>query len=186
MRRFSLLLSAVTVVLLSSAIVLSHPTAIAQEATPTGMVAMATHPVVGTWEMTTELAGNTFPFLAIFHADGTYLERYPWGAVFFGVWKPTGERTADGTVVAHEYIDDRLARGEGRFTVEVDATGNAMDTDGTFVNRFTDDGSIDLAVGGPSPGVRLEVLPVVPLSDVVPGGTPIIPAELTEEATPTP
>jgi hypothetical protein len=186
MRRFTVLLSVVAVVLLSSAVMLSRLHVAAQEATPAGIATMATHPVVGTWEMTTELAGNTFPFLAIFHADGTYLERYPWGAVFFGVWKPTGERTAEGTVYAHEFIDDRLTRAEGRFTVEVDETGNAMDTNGTFVNRFVDDGSIDLAVEGPSPGTRLEVLPVVPLSDLVPGGTPVVPAELTAEATPAP
>jgi hypothetical protein len=185
MQRFSKLLT-VVLVLLGSAVVIARPTTSAQEATPPGLAAMATHPVVGTWEMTTELAGNTFPFLAIFHADGTYLERYPWGAVFFGVWKPTGERTAEATVVAHEYMDDRLTRGEGRFTVEVDASGNTIDTDGTFVNRFQDDGSIELAVEGPSPGTRLEVQPVVPLSELVPGGTPVIPAELTGEATPTP
>jgi hypothetical protein len=74
MQRFSILLSAVVIVLLGSDVVLSRLPASAQDATPTGMAAMATHPVVGTWEMTTELTGNTFPFLAIFHADGTYLE----------------------------------------------------------------------------------------------------------------
>jgi hypothetical protein len=184
MRRFPVLLP--VVVLLSSAVMLSWLPAAAQDATPTGMAARSTHPVVGTWEMSTEVAGNTFPFLAIFHADGTYVERYPWGAVFFGVWKPTGERTAEGTVIAHEYIDDRLTRGEGRFTVEVDESGNTIDTDGTFVSRFEDDASIDLAVEGPSPGTRLEVQPVVPLSELVPGGTPVIPAELTGEATPAP
>src|SRR5215218_4314638 len=178
-RRFLLLLSVVLV--LSSTVVIGRPLAAAQEATPTGMAAMATHPVVGTWEMSSELPDFTFPFLAIFHADGTYLERYPWGAVFFGVWKPTGERTAEGTVVAHEFIDDRLARGEGRFTVEVDESGNAIYTDGTFVNRFQDDGSVELAVEGPSPGIRLEVLPVLPLSELVPEGTPVIPAELARE-----
>jgi hypothetical protein len=68
----------------------------------------------------------------------------------------------------------------------VDETGNAIDTDGPFVARYVDDGSIDLAIEGPAPGTRLEVLPVVPLSELVPGGTPVIPAELTGEATPTP
>jgi hypothetical protein len=170
MRRVSVFLSAAVVVFLSSVVVLSRPPAAAQEATPAGMVDMATHPVVGTWELSSELPDFSFPLLAIFHADGTYLERYPWGAVFFGVWKPTGERTAEGTVVAHEFIDDRLARGEGRFTVEVDETGNTISTDGTFINRFQDDGSIELAVEGPSPGVRLEVLPVLPLEELT--GTP--------------
>ena len=69
---------------------------------------MTPHPVAGTWELTGELAGNTFPILAMFHADGAYQELYPWGAVFFGVWKPTGERTAEGTIVAYGYVDDRL------------------------------------------------------------------------------
>jgi hypothetical protein len=186
MRRFMVSLAVVVVVLLSSADAISRPSAMAQEATPTGMAAMAEHPVVGVWDSTSELAGNTFSFLAIFHGDGTYMEIYPWGTVIIGVWRPTGERSAEATAVVYEYIDDRLARGEGRFTAEVDETGNAISTDGTFVSRFEDDGSIDLAVGGPSPGTRLEVLPVVPLSELVPGGTPVIPAELTGEATPTP
>ena len=171
MRRFPVLLMVVAVVLFSSAVMLTRPPAAAQEATPAGMADMAMHPVVGTWEMSSELPDFPFPFLAIFNADGTYLERYPWGAVFFGVWKPTGERTAEGTVVAHEFIDDRLARGEGRFTVAVDETGSTISTDGTFINRFQDDGSIELATGGPSPGVRLEVLPVLPLEELT--GTPV-------------
>ncbi len=69
--------------------------------------------------------------------------------------------------------------------MEVDETGNAIATDGTFVNRF-EDGSVELAVEGPAPGTRLAVLPVVPLAELVPGGTPVIPAELTGQATPTP
>jgi len=50
MPRFSILLSVVVVVLLGSAVVLSRPSALAQEATPTGMATRATHPVVGTWD----------------------------------------------------------------------------------------------------------------------------------------
>src|SRR5215212_4994870 len=186
MRRFTVPFLVGAVLFMSAIGVSVRPSVFAQEATPTGMATMATHPVVGTWDMTGAIDDDTFPFLAIFHADGTYLERYPWGAVFFGVWKPTGERTAEGTVVAHEFIDDRLARGEGRFTAEVDETGNAISTDGTFVNRFQDDGSVELAVEGPTPGTRLEVQPVVPLSELVPEGTPVIPAELAGEATPAP
>jgi hypothetical protein len=186
MRRLALLLSAIVVVLLSSAVGLARPPAAAQDATPTGMVAMTTHPVVGTWEMTGAIDDDTFPFLAIFHADGTYLEIYPWGAIFFGVWKPTGERTAEGTSVGYGLVDDRLERGEGRWTAEVDETGNAIATDGSFVSRFVDDGSIGLAIEGPSPGTRLTVLPVVPLAELVPEGTPVTPAERTDEATPVP
>jgi hypothetical protein len=150
------------------------------------MATMATHPVVGTWEMTTELDGETFPYLAMFHVDGTYIEIYPWGPIFFGVWKPTGERTAEGTSVGYGLADDRLERGEGRWTAQVDESGNAIATDGPFVSRYVDDGSISLAVEGPSSGTRLAVMPVVPLSELAPGGTPVIPAETTDAATPAP
>jgi hypothetical protein len=147
------------------------------------MAAMASHPAVGGWDMTGEVDGDTFSFLAIFHADGTYMKIYPWGAILISVWQPTGERTADGTAVNYFLVDDKLVRGEGRFTAEVDEAGNAIATDGTFVSRF-EDGSIEFATEGPSPGTRLEVLPVVPLSELVPGGTPVIPADRTGEATP--
>ena len=185
MRRFTGSLILVLVILLG--LVASGLSTRAQDSTPAAMTAMTTHPVVGTWEMTGQITeGDTFPFLAIFHGDGTYMEIYPWGSVFVGVWKPTGERTAEGTSVAYEFVDDRLLRGEGRWIAEVDETGNAIDTDGPFVARYVDDGSIDLAIEGPAPGTRLAVLPVVPLSELVPGGTPVIPADLTGEATPTP
>jgi hypothetical protein len=187
MHRFTVSL-AVVVVLLVGIMATTGRSTSAQEATPdtAAMMAMATHPVVGTWEMTGAIDDDTFPFLAIFHADGTYQEIYPWGATFFGVWNPTGERTAEGTNVVYGLTDDRLERGEGRWTAEVDATGNAIATDGTFVSRYVDDGSITLAIEGPAPGTRLEVLPVVPLSELVPEGTPVIPADLTGEATATP
>ena len=158
----------------------------AQDATPEAMTAMATHPVVGTWEITGELGEETFPILAMFHADGTYMEIYPWGAIFVGVWKPTGERTAEGLILGYGITDDRLERGEGRWRAEVDETGNAIETDGPFVARFVDDGSITLAVEGPASGTRLEVLPVVPLAELVPEGTPVVPPDLAGEATPAP
>ena len=183
MRRFTVSLSLALGVLLG--LVASGISTQAQDATPAAMTAMATHPVVGMWEMTGAIDDDTFPFLATFHGDGTYQEIYPWGSTFFGVWKPTGERTAEGTSVAYELVDDRLLRGEGRWTAEVDETGNAIDTDGPFVARF-EDGSIDLAIEGPAPGTRLEVLPVVPLAELVPGGTPVVPPDLTGEATPEP
>jgi hypothetical protein len=186
MRRFSMLLSVVVVVLLRGTVMLSPLPAAAQEATPTGMAAMAEHPVVGTWELTGELGDDTFPYLAMFHGDGTYIEIYPWGPIFFGVWKPTGERTAEGLTLGYGVIDDRLERGEGRWTAEVDETGNTIETDGPFVSRVVDDGSITLAVEGPVSGTRIQVLPVVPLAELVPEGTPVIPADQAGEATPTP
>jgi hypothetical protein len=111
---------------------------------------MASHPAVGGWDMTGEVDGDTFSFLAIFHADGTYMKIYPWGAILISVWQPTGERTADGTAVNYFLVDDKLVRGEGRFTAEVDEAGNAIATDGTFVSRF-EDGSIEFATGDRHP-----------------------------------
>ena len=187
MGRFSMLLSFVIVVLLG--LVASGIRTQAQDATPAAMetmTAMATHPVVGTWELTGELGDDTFPYLAMVHGDGTYIEIYPWGPIFFGVWKPTGERTAEGLTLGYGVAEDRLERGEGRWTAEVDETGNTIHTDGPFVSRFVDDGSVTLAVEGPVSGTRLEVLPVVPLSELVPAGTPVIEPDPAGEATPAP
>ena len=154
--------------------------AAAQDAT------VAPHPIVGEWRFENDLGnGITFPSIAIFHADGTYIEDFPDASSFsMGLWQPTGERTAIVTVYQVYVIDDKLANGEGRFTAEVDETGNAMTTNGTFVGTF-EDGTIDIAVEGPSTASRLGILPVVPLSQLVSGGTPVIPPDLTA-ATPAP
>jgi hypothetical protein len=136
---------------------------------------MASHPVVGAWRFTNDLGGGVvFPSLAIFHADGTYIEDFPDESSYFvGVWKPTGERTAAGTGYQVYVIDDKLVNGEGRFTMEVDETGNTMTSTGTFLGLF-EDGSVEFAVDGadgpPTIATRLEVLPLGPLD--IPTGTP--------------
>jgi hypothetical protein len=180
MSRFALLL-AVVVVLLGSVVMLSRPPAAAQEATPdpAAMMAMATHPVVGIWRFSNELGDSSFPSLAIFHADGTYIEDYPDESSYsMGVWEPTGERTVTLTLYQNYVIDDKLANLEGRLTAEVDETGNALTRDGTFVGLF-EDGSIDIAVDGPATATRLGILPVVPLAELVPEGSPVVPPEFT-------
>jgi hypothetical protein len=141
--------------------------------------AMATHPVVGLWRFTTDLGGGiTFPSLAMFHADGTYIEDFPdTGSFSMGVWEPTGPRTATFTFYQVYTIDDKLVEGIGRSTAEVDETGNGIFTTGSFVGTF-EDGTIDIAAEGPAPGVRLEVLQPASLAELVPGGTPVIPADL--------
>ena len=177
MRRFAVLLSVVA--LLSSAILLSRPPAAAQVATPTGMAAMATHPVVGAWRWTIDVGGfATQSALATFHADGTYTQLFPDQTGLIGVWRSTGERTADLTLYLLYLVDDKLVNGEVRLTVEVDETGNTMTSTGTHVGLF-EDGSIDIAVEAPATASRLEVLPVVPL------GTPVLPG-MAEAGTPTP
>ena len=170
----------VAVVLLSSAVVLSRPPAAAQEATPPGMAAMATHPVVGAWRLTIDLGGvATIPAHGLFHADGTYSQQFADGSGLIGVWRPTGERTADLTLYTLDLVGDKLAQGEARLTVEVDETGQAMTFTGTFVSLF-EDGSIDMAVEAPATATRLEVLPLVPL------GTPVLPPDMAAAGTPTP
>ncbi len=182
MRRLALLLS-VFVVLVGWLAHVRDDVATAQEAMPS-------HPVVGMWRVTNELGeGNVFPSLAMFHADGTYIEDYPDAMSYsMGLWEPTGERTAAVTVYQVYVIDDRLVNAEGRWSVEVNEAGDALRTAGLFVGTF-EDGSIDIAVEWADEeftATRLGVLPVVPLADLVPGGTPVIPVDVTGEATPTP
>jgi len=179
MRRLVALVS-VVVVLLSSAVVLSRPSVIAQDATSTAMAAMATHPVVGAWRWTIDVGGvATVPALATFHADGTYTQLLPDQSGLIGVWRSTGERTADLTLYSLYLVDDQLVNGEVRLTVEVDESGNTMTSTGTYVGLF-EDGSIDIAVEAPATASRLDVLPVEPL------GTPVLPPDMAEAGTPTP
>lgn len=189
MRQFTLSLCVVVVLMLTLFGTMGGNTR-AQEATPdtAAMMAMAIHPVVGEWRNINEVGDFTFPSLAIYHADGTFIEDYPDESSYsMGVWEPTGPNTATVTVYQVYVIDDKLVNGEGRWTAEVDETGNEMRTAGTFVGTF-EDGSIDLAVEWSMdegvPATRLGVLPVVPLSELVPGGTPVIPPDMTDDATP--
>lgn len=172
MRRFALLISVF--------VVFAGLLAFARDDAATAQDTRATHPVVGGWRLVNESFtgdGESFPSVAIFDSDGTYMEVLPWGAVLVGVWEPTGERTADLIFVLNEIIDDKMVQGEGRTRIEVDETGNAMSLLGNFISLYAD-GSVDMAVESPSSGTRLEALPMVPL------GTPVLPPDLTGEATP--
>jgi hypothetical protein len=182
MRRFGLLLSVVAVLLFGVFTGMGKG-ATAQEATPdtTAMMAMATHPVVGGWRLTnSSFTGDddSFPSVAVFHADGTYTEVLPWGAVLVGVWEPTGEHTANLLFLLNDIIDDKIVQGEGRTRLEVDEAGNTMSLIGNFISLY-EDGTVDMAVESPSTATRLEALPMEPL------GTPVLPPDLVE-ATPTP
>lgn len=166
------------VVLLSWAAFVLTPQADAQNATP---AAMATHPVIGLWRTVVSNTGaESFASLSTFHADGTYIEVLPDGTPSPGVWRPTGERTADLTFYVYFSINDRLVLGEGRVTVEVDETGNALTEKGTLVGHYADDGSLAIAIESPAEGTRLAVLPVKPL------GTPVLPPDDAATGTPTP
>jgi hypothetical protein len=166
MGRFSVLLS-VVVLLLSSAVIFSRPPAAAQEATPASMAATATHPLAGAWTIVTDLGEDTFPSVAIFHADGTYTEVLPWGQVLLGAWQPTGERTAVMTMIFNYLVDEELVEGQGRATLEVDETGNTLSVESVGVGRFRD-GRIDFTDEGfPTTGTRLEAGPMLSLDELI-------------------
>lgn len=174
MQRLSTLLS-VALVVLASAIALTRPATSAQEAAPT---VLATHPVVGLWRFTNVVGDATFPSLGIFLADGSYIEDYPDESSFsLGLWRPTGERSAEVTVYQNYIVDDRLVNGEGRWTVEVDATGDTLTQGAGFFLGLFEDGSVEFAPeweGATEPvATRLTVQPVVPLASVLPAGTPV-------------
>jgi hypothetical protein len=170
MRRFSILLSVVVVVLLGNTVVLSRSPAAAQEATPAPAVpATAEHPLVGTWVIVTDLGEDTFPSVANFNADGTYTEVLPWGQVILGAWQPTGERTVVLTQIFNYLTDDdRLVQGQGRYMLEVDQTGNTLlSYEGSSVAR-AQDGSIDFAEEGPpTTGTRVEAGPMLSLDELI-------------------
>ena len=165
----------------AAAVGVSRHAAVAQDATPT---AAAGPSLAGAWQWGSlpargEQAPPEPPTFAIFHADGTYTEVLPNGSVLFGVWQPTGERTATLTLYENSLMDDRLVQAEGRFTVEVDEGGNTITEEGTFVGLF-EDGSVAMAFESPATGTRMAVLPVEPL------GTPVFPADPAAAGTPTP
>lgn len=116
----------------------------------------ASHPVAGTWTFVNGEGEERSPSIATFHPDGSYIEIMPWGAVLMGVWMPTGEHTATVTQVLNEYIDEQLEQGQGRASIEVDASGNTMIWEGNFLIRHQN-GSVVLSLeGASSVGTRLQ------------------------------
>jgi hypothetical protein len=165
MPRFALLVSLVVVVL-GGAVLLARPLAVAQEATPSTLPAMASHPVTGTWTLINKAAGgSTYPSVAVFHPDGTYEEVLPWGSPLLGVWQSTGERTAVVTQVVNSLVDDQLTQGQGRASLEVDATGKTLTWHGVFVNR-SGDGQLASVDEVFSIGTRLEAGPMLSLEEL--------------------
>jgi hypothetical protein len=125
---------------------------------------MAIHPVVGGWQWENDAGdGTIIVSYAVFHADGTYTEAYSYGVPLIGLWKPTGERTADLLNLAADVDPDPnvTLMAEGRQAVEVNETGNAITAEGHFQLRGPD-GTVVFSGPAVSRGTRLEVLPVVP------------------------
>jgi hypothetical protein len=107
MRRMSVLLSVITVVLLGLfAIAYDPPGTTAQEATPG---ATAGHPFVGAWRMNNPAMPEEAPILVVLHADGTYVQTEADGSVGIGSWVATGERSGGGDLrrAGHRRPGDR-------------------------------------------------------------------------------
>jgi hypothetical protein len=161
MRRFTVSLAVVVVLMVGVLAYLGRSTT-AQEDT------MAEHPFVGSWLVVdptiTDPAENV-PSLGAVAADGSYVESHPDVGVGVGAWVPTGERTADLTIVFRAADEAGNFEGlvTGRGTIEVNEAGTAWD--GTYsVEAVAPDGAVLFSVQGQSHGTRIEVEPMGAMS----------------------
>jgi hypothetical protein len=106
------------------------------------------------------------PSYYVFHADGTALTSTAVAGVGVGVWRPTGERTADRSVW---YVDldpdpNYLEHGEatGSTSVTVDESGTAFTETGTVQGKAID-GTVLFTIPSINIGTRLEVEPMARL-----------------------
>jgi hypothetical protein len=161
MRRLPVLLSVVAVVLLG-ALAVGRATfrTVAQDAAPVD------HPVVGAWVFDTDAADPAnAPSYAAFHADGTYVEVHPLVGVGVGVWRATGERTADLTIVFQDVDPSLSGVAPGtliiRSAVEVDPSGDALTAPFVSEGRAPD-GTVLFANAFTATATRMAVEPMAP------------------------
>lgn len=166
MRRISVLVSLVAIVLLSMVVSgRSVSDTAAQDAT--SAAAVAAHPLVGTWILDTDAttAGDATGVITV-SADGTYHEVDPDGTTGLGTWRPTGERTAVVTVLTPGDGGSNLIRA----TVEVAADGRTLTASYTFEVFGPDDSRTGEFGPGKAAGLRLEAeapgAPVGTLADL--------------------
>ena len=136
-----------------------------------GGSAMAAHPLVGVWQVTNDPAEPNSsepaePSYYVFHADGTALTSTAVAGVGVGVWRPTGERTADRSVW---YVDldpdpNHLERGAatGSTSVTVAESGTTFTETGTIQGKAID-GTVLFTIPSINIGTRLEVEPMAQL-----------------------
>ncbi|HEY7029977.1 MAG TPA: hypothetical protein VH482_01555 [Thermomicrobiales bacterium] len=112
---------------LGAALAIHATAAFAQEAaTP---AAMTGHPVVGAWAAITDVRDpNGSRSLFIFHADGTYSEADADGTDGYGAWSPTGDSTADVTILSNQSDEKGAFFGQlkVRASVQVAADGQTF------------------------------------------------------------
>ena len=169
MHRFSVSL-AVVVVLLVGVITTMGRSTTAQEDT------MAGHPIVGAWRLVNEPGTpEENVSYAIFHADGTYTEAHPYGGTGIGAWAPTGERSADLTIVFQNISQDPNVFEPGVVTVwqanEADETGETLTATGTAEVAMPD-GTVVFEGEANFLNTRLQAEPVPEMGPPA-AGTPI-------------
>jgi hypothetical protein len=132
---------------------------------------LAAHPLVGAWRVTNDPAEPNSsepaePSYYVFHADGTALTSTAVAGVGVGVWRPTGERTADRSVW---YVDldpdpNHLERGAatGSTSVTVAEAGTTFTETGTIQGKAID-GTVLFTIPSINIGTRLEVEPMAQL-----------------------
>jgi len=125
MRRHTMVLSAL--VLLGSLVVGSRAYVTAQEMDFTG------HPLIGTWILMTD--DQSLPDVITFSDDGAVTDVESSGAVQLGAWEPTGDSTANLTIVS--WSDE--GSGTIRAGIEVAADGQSFTASYTF--EFVDPAS---------------------------------------------
>ncbi len=185
MRRMLLLLSLVAVVLLG-VLAANHPAlgTVGQEATP---AATTEHPLVGAWRVVPDPPGPPL-VLIVYHADGTLvysgpaLAPAPQGSparlVFdtpaFGVWEPTGDRSAALTASLIETDEQGTFLGTLTFhgTVDLDDARNAYRFAG--VVEVADPSGVVVATAPVSTrATRLQVDPARAMAGTPVAGTPV-------------
>ena len=137
-------------------------TATAQDASP-----MAGHPLVGAWVLDTNAEDTTSPpSLAIFHADGSYVQTDPDGTAI-GAWQPTGPGSAD-LIIRFEDADDEGALSTTIVRAAVEAAEDGQSLTATFTLEFVGPDGTSSGQLGPTTatGTRLAVEPM---------GTPVGP-----------
>ena len=132
---------------------------------------LAGHALVGAWRVTNDPAEPNSsepaePSYYVFQADGTALTSTAVAGVGVGVWRPTGERTADRSVW---YVDldpdpNHLERGAatGSTSVTVAEAGTTFTETGTVQGKAID-GTVLFTIPSINIGTRLEVEPMAQL-----------------------
>ena len=127
---------------------------VAQDATPE---AGEHHPIVGLWELDTDVADPANPLsLDAFFAEGIYQELSPEGDTGFGVWEPTGANTANMTFWS---LDPEGGMFVVRAELEVSDDGQLV-TGSYTVELLEPDGTMSGEIGpGEVEGTKLAVEP---------------------------